>query len=550
MIPEKETLSVEFKSDRRPIGDAVIVSEIVALANTEGGELYIGVEDDGTVTGAQECHRDSVRMEAMVANKTRPSVSVRATLEEEGLPVMRLEVPRSPSVVATSDGKIARRRLRENGEPECVPMYPYEISTRLSDLGRLDFSAQPVSDATRDDLDPAEMRHLRQLVQDNPASDKSLAGLEDWELERALRLTVRVGEEDVPTLTGLLMVGRQSSLERLVPTHEGVFQVLQGTESRANASYTQPLLYTIERLVEHIDPWNPITEVQVGLVSQPTPLFDRRAIREAVVNAFGHRDYSVLGRVRVQVDDDGLQVVSPGGFVEGINVRNLLTAEPHGRNPCLMDALKRVGLAERTGRGIDRIYEGSLLYGRPLPDYTESDSTKVSLFIARSEPDAEFVRLLAEERERRGTALPLSSLLVLDALKRNRGCTADELAEEVDIPSGRLKGTLERLAEAGLVEATGSGRGREYSLSQRVYRQSDSAAEYVRQSGVDKARYPEMIMKLASQQGRVTTSDVMELLRISSSSAAYYEIRKLVGQGRLESVRAGRGSYYVPVSAG
>ncbi|MGN0072600.1 MAG: winged helix-turn-helix domain-containing protein [Coriobacteriales bacterium] len=61
--------------------------------------------------------------------------------------------------------------------------------------------------------------------------------------------------------------------------------------------------------------------------------------------------------------------------------------------------------------------------------------------------------MLAEERDRRGTALPLSSLLVLDALKRNRRCTADELAGEVDIPSGRLKGTLERLAEAGLVEA-------------------------------------------------------------------------------------------------
>ncbi|MGN0078624.1 MAG: ATP-binding protein [Coriobacteriales bacterium] len=550
MIPEKEALSVEFKSDRKSIGDAVIVSEVVALANTEGGDLYIGVEDDGTVTGAQESHRNPVRMEAMVANKTRPSVSVRATLEEEGLPVMRLEVPRSQSVVATSDGKIVRRRLRENGEPECVPMYPYEISTRLSDLGRLDFSAQPVRDATRDDFDPAEMRHLRQLVQDNPASDKGLVGLEDWELERALRLTVRVGEEDVPTLTGLLMVGRQSSLERLVPTHEGAFQVLQGTESRANVSYTQPLLYTIEKIVEHIEPWNPITEVQVGLISQPTPLFDRRAIREAVVNAFGHRDYSVLGRVRMQVDDDGLQVVNPGGFVEGINVRNLLTAEPHGRNPCLMDALKRVGLAERTGRGIDRIYEGSLLYGRPLPDYTESDSTKVSLFIARSEPDVEFVRLLAEERERRGAALPLSSLLVLDALKRSRRCTAEELLSEVDIPSGRIKGTLERLTEAGLVEASGSGKGREYILGRKVYRRSGSEMEYVRQSGIDKVRYPEMIMKLASQQGKVTTSDVMELLHISNSSAAYYEIRKLVDQGRLKSVRAGRGSYYVPVSAG
>jgi len=63
-----------------------------------------------------------------------------------------------------------------------------------------------------------------------------------------------------------------------------------------------------------------------------------------------------------------------------------LTAEPHGRNQLLADALKRVGLAEKTGRGIDRIFEGSLIYGRSLPDYSNTTSTVVSLFIPRSKP--------------------------------------------------------------------------------------------------------------------------------------------------------------------
>lgn len=56
-----------------------------------------------------------------------------------------------------------------------------------------------------------------------------------------------------------------------------------------------------------------------------------------------------------------------------------------------MDALKRIGLAERTGRGVDRIFEGSLKFGRPLPDYSASNATNVSLFIARSKPDVGFV---------------------------------------------------------------------------------------------------------------------------------------------------------------
>lgn len=63
----------------------------------------------------------------------------------------------------------------------------------------------------------------------------------------------------------------------------------------------------------------------------------------------------MMGSVRVQINDEGLTISNPGGFVEGITLNNLLTAEPYGRNPLLSDALKRIGLAERTGRGIDRI---------------------------------------------------------------------------------------------------------------------------------------------------------------------------------------------------
>ena len=87
-----------------------------------------------------------------------------------------------------------------------------------------------------------------------------------------------------------------------------------------------------------------------------------------------------MGRVRVALSDDGLTIANPGGFIEGVSIKNLLTAEPHGRNPLLADILKRIGLAERTGRGIDRIFEGSLIFGRPLPDYSATTSVTVTLY--------------------------------------------------------------------------------------------------------------------------------------------------------------------------
>ena len=338
-----------------------------------------------------------------------------------------------------------------DGTPESVPMYPYEIATRLSDLGRLDYSAQPVMESTRDDLDPLERDRLRKIIASYQSSDRNLLELSDADLEKSLRLVVSVNGE----LTRLLLIGNEEALQRLVPTNEAAFQVLVGTDIKVNQTYRGPLLKTIEQIAESFKPWNPGTELTVGLFSSVVPEFDERAFREALVNAFGHRDYSLLGRVRVLVDDAGLTIANPGGFVEGINVHNLLTAEPRGRNPCLMDALKRTGLAERTGRGIDRIFEGALNYGRPLPDYSRSNRRGVSVLLPRSVPDKAFVELLAEERERSGKSMSLDGLLILDKLKSERRCGFDVLSGSLDMSDQRLRTVLGQLTEAGLVESAG-----------------------------------------------------------------------------------------------
>lgn len=423
-------------------------------------------------------------------------------------------------------------------------MYAYEIVTRLSDLGRLDFSAQPVVDATLDDFDKTEISRLKRDIEKYPGGDKSLLELDDIEIERALRLVKTEAGVDTPTLTGMLLLGKAESLARLVPTHEAVFIAMQGTDNRANITYKQPLLYTIDSIVDAIAPWNPVTEVEVGLFSEPVPAYNPRAIREAIVNAFSHRDYSVLDRVRVQVDDAGLTIANPGGFIDGISIENLLTAEPHGRNNCLAAALKRIGLAESSGRGIDRIYEGSLLYGRPLPDYTASSEVRVNLFIAKSEPDKGFVRMLADEHDRTGKSVSLQALLVLDSLKRERRATLGDLDRELDIDTPRLKQTLEELVEAGIIEAVGSSKSRAYVLSAGVYKSAGKGKEYVRQTDIDKLRYPELIMKLVDSQGRITKGDVASLLHIPED-AAYYEIRKLKNAGELQSAQQGRYAYYI-----
>lgn len=543
----KETSSLEFKSDLKRLPDDDLLDAVVALANSDGGTVYLGVEDDGTPTGIDKVHQDAVGLSAMIANRTVPPVSARAQIVgTEKTPVMQIDVPKSRSVVSTKSGKVLRRRMKVDGTPESVPMYPYEIATRLSDLGRLDFSAQPVPDATRDDFDPLERDRLRRIIGTYQSSDRNLLELTDEELEKSLQLTVTVDGKTMPTLTGLLLLGKGESLKRFVPTHRASFQVMSGTDIKVNQDYAGPLLKTIEQINDMFSPWNPSAELSVGLFSMMVPEFDHRAFREALVNAFGHRDYTLLGRVRVQLDDAGLTIANPGGFVEGINIHNLLTAEPYGRNPCLMDALKRTGLAERTGRVIDRIFEGALNYGRPLPDYSRSNRRGVSVLLPRSVPDKAFVELLAEERERSGKSMSLDGLLILDKLKSERRCGFDVLSGSLDMSDQRLRTVLGQLTEAGLVESAGVGARRTYMLGAKVYRRSGRAMDYVRQSDIDRVRYPELIIKLMHEQKSVSKNDVMELLHLEGNQA-YYQLRKLVLEGRAKKVGSGRNVRYAAV---
>ena len=562
-IPVAETLEVEFKSefkrgsngDLRPcrLPDGELMDTVVALSNTNGGEIYLGVEDNGEPTGVHKDHRDVTQLAALIANKTVPPVPARVSTlfltadgcaDDAGHQVTLVEIPRSKAIVSSSEGKIMRRRLKADGTPESVPLYPYEIITRLSTLGQLDYTAFPVPDTSLEDFSPEELSRLRDILARNRNGDQALLELPDDEILGALRMTTFVDGKVVPTVTGILLAGKAEVIARVVPTSAATFQVLSGTEVRVNQDFELPLLSTIEKMHEMFGPWNPESEFEDGLFRQSVPEFDKRAFREALVNAFGHRDYAALGRVRALIDDEGLTIANPGGFIEGVTIQNLLTVEPHGRNECLMNALKRIGLAEKTGRGVDRIFEGSLYYGRPLPDYSGSTSASVSVFIARSAPDESFMRLINEEQQKTGKRLSLRSLLVLDALKRQRRLTVADLSAQLHITAASSRATVEALLEAGLVEARGSSTTRSYMLSGKLYSSSGGEAGYVRHSDIDKVRYPELVMKLAERQGgSVATRDVENLLHLQRKQA-YRLLVKLVEGGELVAVGRGSSAHY------
>ncbi|MDN4053692.1 crosslink repair DNA glycosylase YcaQ family protein [Massilia sp. YIM B02763] len=544
-LPTAESLTVEFKSDRNRLSDRDLVEAVVCLANAEGGELWLGVEDDGRPTGLHAERSQLVGLSGIISARTSPSLTVTvSSVDLQGATVARIVVPKAQGEVATTNGVYVRRRIKADGQPECVAMLPHDRASRVTSFGLMDVSAQSVSGATLADLDPLERERLRQNVQQY-GGDRVLLELDDEALDGALGLTVRGSDGNrLPTLTGLLLIGRELALRELVPTHEFAFQVLEREAVAFNEFRRFPLLKALDWLETNFRPYNPEREIQVGLFRVPVPKVDLGAFREAVANALVHRDYHRLGAVHVRIDDDGLTVSNPGGLVDGVTLANLLTTEPRPRNRSLADAMKRIGIVERSGRGVDKIYRGMLRFGRPEPDYRRTDTTNVVLKLATTDADVAFLKRVIEEENRRRAELPIDSLIALAALRDLKRLSTEELALHIQREPAQAKRTLEALVEAGLVQAHGTARGRTYTLAHGVYRADGDKAAYTRQMGFTNLQHEQMVLSYVRQHGSVRRSEVADLCRLTSDQAKDL-LKRLKDTDQLLQHGERRAAYYV-----
>ncbi|MBR4662586.1 MAG: putative DNA binding domain-containing protein [Lentisphaeria bacterium] len=533
LIQGGETLSVEFKGDwegsrRSPNGlpDKDLVTAVVSLANTKGGYLLLGVEDNGDITGLRPRHQDPIGMAAMIANRTNPALSVEVSLcdiADEKIAI--ISVPNSHQLVSTSEGLLVKRRMQVDGKPEAVPFYPHEFISRQSSFGLIDPSAIVLTDIAVAELDPLQRIRLRKAVK-TYMGDSPLLNLADDELDGALGLIAEKNGAFHPTAAGLLILGSESLLRQHLPSYEVAFQVLQNTQVKVNEFYRKPLLETFEAIEQQMKPWIVEKELDMGLFRVPVPNYDRTAFREAFINALVHRDFSVLGFVQIKLDDDGLTISSPGGFISGVTLENLLVTPPRSRNPLLADIIKRIGLAERTGRGIDRIYEGMLRYGRPAPDYSASNESSVTVFFANAEPDLNFMKMLIEQEDK-GSRLPIDSLIILSRLREERRLGISDLTEAVQKSERAVHADLEKLTESGILERQGTGRGSTYMLSAKIYVQAGKKAEYVRQVAFSALQQRQMVLRFIDEHGSICRADVMELCHLTGSQA-YHLLHRLV----------------------
>jgi len=373
--------------------------------------------------------------------------------------VLVMQVPPGMPPYTTTAGS-ARIRVGR----DCMPLTGSARRGMLIMAAAVDFTADAVDADPATFASAAALEHLRTFLAEEPAPPE-LRSLSD----RDLLASVGALQEGRPTIAAILLVGSREALARYVPRHRWQYHRMRtDTDYSVPAEGREPIVTALHEIGRYVDAGNTVTSVPRGLLEIEWPAFPRLALREALLNAFGHRDYLVPGAVDVRQYPSRIEITSPGGFIAGITPQNVLHHPPAARNEHLMELLHRLHLVNRANVGVPRIFAALLQEGHEPPVYEEpGESVRVTLFAGpRNTAFLDFVRALGA----RGIALYVDHLMILHYLLRHREITAAQAAE-VTQRSPRVAGeTLTTMChEVHLLDQAGAGRGRYFRLSRAVY---------------------------------------------------------------------------------
>ena len=538
VIKVGENDTVEFKSWVKASGHnervRLVVNELIAFANAKGGTVYFGIEDSGQVTGCSDYDCQSL-IEA-IYDKTRPPLFT--NIEEilyQGHIVLALSVVHDGNTYATTDGRCLKR-LGKNSKP----YYPEEMSNRYTQAQSPDFSGQIVAASTLDDINLLEVYNLKEKIRIRDAKS-TLADMEDLAFLRDLGLIKQDQNVERLTVAGLLFVGKEQSINKLLPQAEVIYlhygeQNLEEYDARLDMK--QPIVTVLDRLTERIQTDNHILNVQVGLYRVEIPDFSEKVFQEAILNALAHRDYQSMGAVYVKQYPDKLVIENPGGFLDGITEKNIITHPSTPRNKLIAETLQRLKYVQRTGQGVDIIFREMISMGKPYPEYHVFGDA-VSLTLKSAIDDLGFVKFVLQEQENRQRVFSLAELMILRYLTDNRRIKLSDAQELTQMPIDNVRSNCAGLVKDGLIEVVG----KEYMLTAKVYNAVKSDVAYTRDKSIQYIRAKSMILEHLSSSGVITNEKVQELCGFTRNQATD-TLKRMRQEGAITLLGAGRGAKY------
>lgn len=381
---------LEFKEARTQFDNRRLYEYCVAIANEGGGHLLLGVSNalPRPVVGTQ-AFNDPVAMAAKVFEM----VGFRVDMEEVQHPQGRVVVCHIPSRPRGSAYHLEGKYLMRSGE-SLVPMSEDRLRA-IFDEGRPDWLAE----AARTDLIDAGIVELLDTQAYFDLLKLPYPATREGVIDRLTRehLIVDTGGALAITNLGALLFAKRldefGDLARKAP-RVIVYDGKGKLKTKRDQTGTKGYAAAFNGLVQFIESQTPANEVIVQALRREVPMFPSIMIRETVANALIHQDLQQGGAsVMIEVFDDRIEVSNPGK--PRVQVERFID-EYQSRNERLADVMRRLGVCEEKGSGIDKVVDAAEVYQLPAPEFlVDNVRTTCILHGQRS-----FTRMSREDRIR------------------------------------------------------------------------------------------------------------------------------------------------------
>jgi ATP-dependent DNA helicase RecG len=368
-VPEGE--NVEFKEAAQRFDFSELTRIACALANCGGGMIVLGVSNDRPrrVVGSQAFSQPERTRQGLI-EKLHVRVNIHL-FEEEAKRLLVFEIAGRPNGLPVQVDGIAWWRKGDS----LVPMPPEQLKRIYEEVGH-DFSGDICPGASIDDLDETALKTFQEKWTAKTGNDRL-----KQKTPSQLLFDCEAMTDNGLTYAALILFGKRESLGRLLPQTEIIFEY-RSSESAGPAQHREEFrlgfFACYDRLWELINLRNDRQHYQDGLYVFDVPTFNERVVREALLNAVAHRSYQLSGSVFVRQYHDRLIIDSPGGLPIDITLDNILDRQSP-RNRRIAEILSKCGLVERSGQGMNIIYEMSIREAKPLPDFTGTDANLVRI---------------------------------------------------------------------------------------------------------------------------------------------------------------------------
>lgn len=507
-----------------------------ALANEGGGKIVLGVADQRPrkIVGTHIWPQFEV---------TRKSLNQRIHLttqwEEIQTPqwrVLVITVPRHAyGLPAAWDG---RAWMRENDS--LIPLSEARRKAIWEEIGR-DFSAEPCPGLAVSDLNPVALDAFRRAWVNSLRARREESGhrdavrIEGLTDEQILRDTELLHDDGTLVNAALILFGSRQAVRRYLAQAELVYEFRNTAASgpaELRLEFQEGFFGWHEILWQQVNEpsRNPRQTFQSGLFVRQLPSFAERPVREAILNAVCHRDYLLGSNIFVRHTPVSLTVESPGGLLPQVTVETLLDRQAP-RNRRLAELFQRCGMVERSGQGMNLIFEDAITSAKQLPTPVAAPY-QFTLTLHGVVQDYAFLAYLERVGQEKMRLYDTAHLLVLDSVRR-----------EVAVPEA-LRPLVDRLIADGLLERVSRGRGTRLILSRTFSHAIGESAAYTRRKGLDQGQNKLLLLNHLINKGEkgAALEELAQVLPLKSKRHIQYLLLLLAKDGKAVVPKPGRGS--------